>query len=289
MSGTDLILERKERKYIVLEHSFDEIISEIEKHIPVYSFLDEPPLTDIETTYMDTPDFMLFHEYLNQRFFRFKIRLRRYGHEGVFKPEYLAELKIKQSAISSKKRFILPYESYSAFLQGENLLPQIKTANYGKIGAQKTYKLIRELIRLNGLVPVLRTSYERISFQKNSKRVRITVDHKITHTGLLGREKKETLDAVILESKIMGKSPKWQKKLVNMLSLMRQVRLSKFITGLNSIYFPYRGKYNFLSDNKSVRTDIPDKILQSLELLNKAFKLNGEIQLGIFQEEVNDD
>lgn len=289
MGGTDLTFKRKERKYIILEHTFDEIIKEIEKHIPVYSFQDEPPLTNMETIYLDTKDFLLFHEYLNKRFFRFKIRMRRYGHDGIFKPDYLVEFKIKHKSISSKKRFILPNELYDAFLKGENILPQIKQANEGKIGTQKTYKLIRELIKINNLVPILKTSYERISFQKNSKRVRITVDHNITHTGLYGKEKNETLDATVLESKIMGKSPKWHKKMVNLLSLLRQSRFSKFATGMNSIYFPDRGKYNFLVDEKFNQPEIPERITQSFQVLKKAFKLDDLVPTDEQDEDLSDD
>ncbi|MDO9576921.1 MAG: VTC domain-containing protein [Candidatus Cloacimonadales bacterium] len=289
MTGTDLTFKRKERKYIILEHTFDEIIKEIEQHIPLYSFQEEPPLTNIETTYLDTSDFLFYFEYLNQRSFRFKIRLRRYGHDGIFKPGYLVELKIKHKAISSKKRFLLPDENFAAFLKGEDILPQVKKANEGLVGAQKTYKMIRDLIRINQLVPVLRTSYERISFQKKSKRVRITVDHNINHTGLWGKEKKETLDATVLESKIMGKSPKWHKKMVNLLSLLRQSRFSKFSTGINSIYFPERGKYNFNVDNQFLRPEIPDKIVQSFDLLKKALKMKDELTPDTSQNDSDSD
>jgi len=277
MSGTDLTFIRRERKYIILEHTFDQIIKEIEKHIPVYTFQGGPNLTNIETTYLDTTDFLLFHEYLNQRSFRYKIRLRRYGSNGIFEPRYLVELKIKHKSISSKKRFVLPEELLDDLLNGVTILQQVKVANKGLIGAQKTYKIIAKLIKLNEFVPILRSSYERISFQKKSKRVRITVDNKITHTGLLGKEKQETLDATVLESKIMGKSPKWHKKMVNRLSLLRQRRFSKFATGMNSIYFPDRGKYNFYGDDSFEQPEIPQKIIDSFELLKKSFKLDDEI------------
>jgi SPX domain protein involved in polyphosphate accumulation len=277
MAGTDLTFKRRERKYIILEHTFDEIIKEIEEHVPVYTYKNGPCLTNIETTYLDSKDFLLFYEYLNQRSFRFKIRLRRYGAEGVFEPRYLVELKIKHNSISSKKRFVLPEEFLPDLLNGNNILPQIKEANQGLIGAQKTYKIIAKLIKVCEFVPILRSKYERISFQKMSKRVRITVDNKILHTGLLGKEKKATLDATVLESKIMGKSPKWHKKMVNRLSLLRQRRFSKFATGLNSIYFPDRGKYNFYSDEEFDRTETPDRILEAFEVLRKAFKLSDDI------------
>jgi len=278
VAGTDLSFKRRERKYIILEHTFGEIIKEIEEHVPVYIYQDGPRLTNIETTYLDSKDFLLFYEYLNQRSFRFKIRLRRYGSEGIFEPRYMVELKIKHNSISSKKRFVLPEEYLADLLKGKNILPEIKKSNQGLVGAQKTYKLISKLIKVNAFVPILRTTYERISFQKRSKRVRITVDNNITHTRLLEKEKKETLDATVLESKIMGKSPKWHKKMVNRLSLLRQRRFSKFATGLNSIYFPDRGKYNFYSDEDFDRLETPERIYQSFEILKKALKLGSMVR-----------
>lgn len=277
LNGSDLSFKRKERKYIIVEHTFEEIISEIEQHIPVYTFQNEPPFTNIETIYLDSKDFLLFSEYLNQRPFRFKIRLRRYGHNGIFEPNFLVELKIKHKSISSKKRFLMPCELIDDLIAGNNILPEIKKTNEGLVGAQKTYKMIRNLIEINELIPVLKTSYTRIAFQKKSKRVRLTVDNKIYHTRLYGKSSIESLDATVLESKIMGKTPKWHKKMVNQLSLLRQIRFSKFATGINALYFPERGKYNFENDNQFLITDIPEKIQQSFEYVIKILKIEDEL------------
>jgi SPX domain protein involved in polyphosphate accumulation len=273
MNAADLTFRRKERKYIILEHTFDEIIGEIEEHIPVYHFEDKPGLADMETIYMDSEDFLLYNEYLNRRNFRFKIRMRRYGYEGVFEPYFLVEMKVQYNSFTTKKRFVLPAELYDAFIRGEDIRQAVKEANESSVGAQKTYRLIHKLIKINGLVPVLRTSYTRIAFQKKSKRVRITVDKGITHNKLLGNPKTESLDAIVLESKIMGKSPKWHKKLVNQLSLLRQQRFSKFATGINSLYFPKRGKYYFFNDEETAVNDMPQPITESFELLKTALKL----------------
>ncbi len=271
MSKSDLNFKRKERKYLILEHTFEEIKKELSEHIPVHIFEGKNPYL-IETTYLDTKDHLLFHEYLNRRKFRFKIRLRKYNDAD----NYLVELKVKHNGISRKKRFILPAELLSDFLKGKNIKAKVKAANQGLAGALKTYKLISTLITLNEFVPVLRSSYERVSFQKKSKRVRLTVDRKITHEKLLGKPKITTLDAVVLESKVMGKTPKWHKKMVNKLSLLRQKRFSKFSTGINSIYYPARGKYNFEIDEK-MKTEIPQKILDSFELMKKYLKLDENI------------
>jgi len=78
----------------------------------------------------------------------------------------------------------------------------------------------------------------------------------------------------MLESKIKGKIPVWNKKMVNKLSLLRQRRFSKYATGINSIYFPERGKYNFDLDESTIIEKIPACIDESFELLNKTFKID---------------
>jgi SPX domain protein involved in polyphosphate accumulation len=274
LTTKDLTFRRKERKYIILEHSFDEIVERIEEHMPIYHFQDKPGLVHIETTYFDTNDFLLYKEYQTRRKFRFKIRMRRYDYEDFRDPEYLVEFKVSHNSMSSKKRFILPEEYYTDFIENKDLKLFVKEANQGLIGAQKTYHIIQELFDINELKPVLRTTYDRIAFQKKSNRVRITVDKGITHNKLLGKSKEETLDAIILESKIMGKCPKWHKKMVNQLSLLYQQRFSKYITGINSLYFPERGKYNFSCDEDMDCPVIPDRIIESFKMLKTILKLD---------------
>jgi len=271
-----LNFKRKEKKYIVLEHTFEEIKEELNGHIPLHIFKGEDPYSKIETTYLDTKDHILFLEYLNRRRFRFKIRLRRYGNNTAFDNIYLVELKVKHKGISNKKRFMLPADHLSAFLKGEDLKAVVKKTNEGLSGAQKTYKLISKLIELNEFIPVLQSSYQRIAFQKKSKKVRITIDRNIKHKKLVGKEKTTGLDAMVLESKIMGKTPKWYKKMANKLSLLKQKRFSKYAAGMNSIYYPSRGKYNFEDDIPKV-PEPPQKIIDSYELMKKYMKLSDKI------------
>jgi len=277
MSKKELTFKRKEKKYLILEHTFDQIKDELEQHIPIQIFKGNNCVSGIETTYLDTKDFLLYKEYLCRRNFRFKIRLRRYKNDGIFDDSYLVELKVKSNKMSLKRRFTLPAELLTRFLKGENIKQEIKEANKGFSGAQKTYKIIAQLIELNQFVPVLRSSYQRIAFQKKTKRVRITVDQKVTHEKLLGKPDTATLDAVILESKISGKSPKWHKKMVNKLSLLKQMRFSKFATGMNSLYFPQRGKYNFNADSEA-DYPMPENLVKAVELIKKVIKIDEELK-----------
>lgn len=272
MTDNNLTFRRKERKYLVVEHSFEELVEALNGHIPVNIYEGDNPCCRIQTIYLDTAHHTLYREYLLRRDFRFKIRLRRYGYDGEFQEYYLVEIKAKKNGISNKKRFVLPGECLRDFIKGVDLKKQIKEANKGLRGAQKTYKLVRKLIALNCLVPVMETSYDRVAFQKKSRRVRITIDRNIVHKKLIGTHKTAYLDAVILESKIMGKTPKWHKKVVNKLSLLRQNRFSKYATGINALYFPGRGKYNFTDENIGA-CEMPEAIQQSYELMKDYLKL----------------
>jgi hypothetical protein len=84
----------------------------------------------------------------------------------------------------------------------------------------------------------------------------------------------EQLDAIILESKISGNTPKWYEKMENKLSLLRQKRFSKFASGINAIYFPNRGKYNFTNCDNLADKELPDCIKKSYQLLQKKIKLD---------------
>jgi len=272
MSSNNSEFTRKESKYVILENSFEEITELVNDHIPISIFKGNAPISFIETTYLDTRDHLLFHEYLQSRPFRFKIRMRRYGDSGGFEDQYHVELKVKYSGVSIKRRFILPAAYLKDFLKCKDLKKEIKEANKGLSGTQKSYKIISKLISLNNLQPVLRTRYERIAFQKKTGRIRVTVDRNIVHEKINGATKLDNLDAIILESKIMGTTPKWHKKLVNRLSLLQQQRFSKYATGMNSMYYPSRGKYNFSAEGIE-QTEMPESIRQSFELLCSRLKL----------------
>lgn len=272
MSSKELNFKRKEKKFLVQEQSYEEIKDELESHIPVYKFNSSDEQTTIETTYLDTVDMQIFREYLARSEFRFKIRLRRYLNGDTEGGAYLVELKVKYNSTSFKRRFELPSEYLSDYLSGKPLKKEIKEANIGETGALKTSRVISELIKLNGFEPVMRSTYQRIAFQKKTRRVRITLDRNIHHEKLIGKPKTESLNIMILEAKIVGKTPKWHKKMINKLSLMKQSRFSKYATGINSLYFPSRGKYNFYDDNENC-TSRPENIQKSIDILKKLFKI----------------
>ncbi len=275
----DTSFRRSENKFIVLEHSFEEILEELEKHIPVHSFQTEYPLALIETIYLENSNFTIFKEYLSRRKFRFKIRFRRYGHNGKLDENILwAELKVKQKSISYKKRFKLSSDLFIPFISGENIFDKISILNEGIKDIEKIYNLAQELIKKNNLKPALITSYERVAFQSKNKSIRITVDRNISHRSYQNPSIHTKLRAIILESKISGKIPKWYEVEQRKLALLPQKRFSKYATGINSIYFPDRGLYNFYTNFAETKI-IGEKIYNSLKLIEQELELKKPMKL----------
>ena len=275
----DTSFRRSENKFIVLEHTFNEILKELEKHIPIHSFHTGYPLSLIETTYLEDSDFTTLKEYLSRRKFRFKIRFRCYGYNGKLdENDFWTELKIKQKSICYKKRFKLTKDLFIPFISGENIYEKVSKINERVKGFKKIYKLTEELIKLNNLKPVLITSYERVAFQSKNKSVRITVDRNISHKSYQNPSIYKKLRAIVLESKISGKIPKWYKAEESKLALLPQKRFSKYTTGINSIYFPARGVYNFYTNYAETKI-MGEKTYNSLKLIEQSLKLRKPMKI----------
>lgn len=264
--------KRKEEKFVIIDSTFDEIREELEKHIPVHNYEKDCLITSIKTTYMDSENFDIFKEYLEGRKYRYKIRFRQYGYDNKFSDELWAELKVKHKKISYKRRFLLPEKLYQPFINQEDIFSELRKVNKGLPGFAKLYKLMTELIKINNFIPVLLTSYDRIAFQKKSKRIRITIDKNIHHKALHNSLKQCKLRILVFESKILGRRPKWYKKLEDRLSLLPQKRFSKFATGINSTYYPARGTYNFYTNFAEIKKK-QAMVMKSLELINSTLKL----------------
>jgi SPX domain protein involved in polyphosphate accumulation len=267
---------RSENKFVVLEKSFVEIFKSLEKNMLVDSFKKDSVITLIKSIYLDDDKFSLFREYLSKRKFRFKIRFRNYGHDFKFdEDDFWAEFKVKYKKISRKERFLISPAIFKPFLNGENVEAEIMRLNNNSEKVLQVYRVMSELIKLNNLHPVLTTTYERVAFTDESKDVRITVDRNIKHHSHDDKKKTNKLHAIVCETKIHGEPPEWYYTLVNELSLLQQKRFSKYATGINSVYFPARGTYNFYTNFAESKT-ISDRMGKNLEFLKKAFDLEKE-------------
>jgi SPX domain protein involved in polyphosphate accumulation len=267
---------RNENKFVVLEKSFVEIFKTLEKHMLVDSFKKDSVITLIKSIYLDDDKFSLFREYLSKRKFRFKIRFRCYGHDFKFdEDDFWAEFKVKYKKISRKERFLISQKIFEPLLRGENVEEEIMRLNNNSEKVLQVYRVMSELIKLNNLRPKLVTTYERVAFTDEEKKVRITVDRNIKHQANDDKKNMNKLHAIVCETKIQGEPPEWYYNLVNELSLLQQKRFSKYATGINSVYFPARGTYNFYTNFAESKT-ISDRMTKNLEYLKKAFDLEQE-------------
>ena len=266
--------KRNENKFVVLEKSYVEIYKTLEKRLKVDSFKENCIITLIRSIYLDNDDFSLFREYLNKRKFRYKIRFRSYGYDfKLDESKIWAEIKIKHKKISAKERFLISKELFEPFLKGENVKNEIMKLNNNSDIVSKSYDVISELIKMNNLKPVLTTTYERVAFQNQSTNVRITVDRNIVHQAYNNDKTKKNLHVIVCETKILGNPPIWYFELVNELSLLPQQRFSKYATGINTIYFPERGTYNFYS-NFAEEKKISTEMRNSLDQIKKILQIN---------------
>jgi len=270
MSKKTTAFQRVENKFVVLEYSFNEILKTLVRYIPMDIFDENAPYTNIKTIYMEDEKYTIFQEYLSRRRFRFKIRFRNYGYNGTFKEDdFWAELKVKYRSVCYKKRFLFPRNLITPFVEGEDIFDEIKELNENTKGLKKIYKLMTKLIKYNNLKPMMITTYERAAFQNKQKNIRITVDKNIAHRPYPEPSKQKTLNAIVFESKLKKDAPSWYQNLENKLSLLPQKRFSKYATGINSVYFPARGIYNFYTNYAETRI-VPKNIEKSLILLKKA-------------------
>ncbi len=266
---------RSEKKYIALDKSFVEIFKTLEQHIPVDSFKEDSIITLIKTIYLDDSNFSLFKEYLIKRKFRYKIRFRCYGHDFKFdENDFWAELKIKYKKISYKKRFLISPEIFEPFLNGEDIRKEIMLLNNNSEEALQSYNIMIELIKVNKLRPVLTTIYERVAFQNKSKEIRLTIDRNIKHHSHGNTKVIKKLKAIVCETKIQGEQPQWYTDLVNTLSLLPQKRFSKYATGINSVYFPARGTYNFYTNYAEAKI-ISEKMKKNINYIKKNLSFTG--------------
>lgn len=266
---------RSEKKYVALDKSFVEIFKTLEHHIPVDSFKEDSIITLIKTIYLDDNDFSLFKEYLSKRKFRYKIRFRCYGHDFKFdENDFWAEFKVKYKKISYKKRFRISPEIFEPFLNGKDIRKEIMKLNDNSEEVLQTYNIMTELIKVNKLLPVLTTIYERVAFQNESKEIRITIDRNITHHSHGNIEVIKKLKAIVCETKIQGESPQWYTDLVNTLSLLPQKRFSKYATGINSVYFPERGTYNFYTNYAEAKI-ISEEMKKNITYIKKILSFTG--------------
>lgn len=126
---------------------------------------EETRYTWIESVYFDTERLDLFSDHFLSPADRFKLRVRRYGPDGLWEDgQRILELKAKKGKMSSKTRFELNPTQFRTLMRGE-AVP----------GLGPLSRLIQE----RGLRPVCEVVYRRHAFQEGE--LRVTLDEQLRY------------------------------------------------------------------------------------------------------------
>jgi len=230
--------KRSEKKYLPGSNRYHLTLQKVKRFVPVYMFRKDHPVTNVRTTYFDNDSFDTYYDWLNREPIRYKVRYRQYGYDGKFSDEVWMELKVRNYAISQKKRFRIKREHIEEFISGQDVLREVISENKKNRDIIDTYASIQGYIVSNRLKPIFTVEYKRISFQPSEDSdVRITLDKNITMRNLLtGKVAKD--NRVVLETKVSGPhTPFWLNDIIDELGTTRNVRFSKFALGMQRFFF----------------------------------------------------
>ena len=219
---------RYERKFVVDRLNYWQIESII-RHHPV-AFKEIFKKRQINNIYLDTVDFKTYFDNVYGNTTRIKVRIRWYGDTfgPVDKP--VLELKIKNGLAGRKLSFPLnPFVLDKTFDQ-----ETLKRA----LNHEELPVWVKE--KLSGYYPALLNCYLRKYFASPGRKVRITIDEKMTYYGISARsnsfiQKYEEKRAVILEMKY-DLEMAYVASDISQRFPMRMTKSSKYVNGIDLFY-----------------------------------------------------
>ncbi len=225
--------QRVERKYPLAEEMLDEAVARLAELLPIRRYSDHDDWSSLRTTYLDTPDGRCYQEYLRDMPVRRKIRVRQYGTNGDFGETCWVELKVKQRNVGIKRRFACGVGDVGRLLAGEDVLEAVLPRNEGDV--TPIYRMIRAMIVDDGLLPVVRVDYRRLSFQReDDPHIRLTLDRGLRFRSATQDQHGE-LEGLVFEVKHNGVKPAWLPALRAALGLKRRRQFSKFARSMNQL------------------------------------------------------
>ena len=159
LNATMSLMERVDKKYIVSLKDLGRVMKELTQDYFVLSINDNSLFT-YDNIYMDTPDFLFFHQHEQGQKSRMKVRTRHYVDSRMA----FFECKQKQGSLTRKGRYRIPV--------GQALAMNDQSQSFFN-GVCASLQLPYAEERLE---PTMRTLYQRITLCSKNNDERITID-----------------------------------------------------------------------------------------------------------------
>lgn len=183
-------LKRKDRKFLLTEKQLIEVLHELPKKYQVLE-IDNKRIFSYDNVYMDTDDYLFYHQHENKVASRTKVRTRLYqdSHLAFF------EYKQKEDGVTKKFRYEFPFLEHGTMTKGKKrFFDWVFQSSY----SEKT----------PDISPSIRTRYNRLTLVAVDGEERLTIDFNIRVQDVRNRSSREKhlKNLVILESKSMSKT-----------------------------------------------------------------------------------
>lgn len=260
-------LERSERKFEVGvgKESLPALWREVSCYVPLQEFVSGQPMTDNNTIYLDSEDFLLFRAGLLNRYDHIRIRARKYEYGSTSlagASDYWLELKVRKGDIRKKQRLKLEGQDFQRLLAGIDIERSVLDYNRAYADLKeclKLYRQIQDLIIYKGLKPLLLVSYKRVAFENEKERLSIDWDIRYYHIGssIFGYQCLKNFpqepagydQAVVLEFKYTDEFPSWMSELQGKFPIWYRSSFSKLDRGMKAVL---EGPLRHRSDSESL-------------------------------------
>jgi hypothetical protein len=185
LNGRAALLDRMENKYLLRSEAFSEVLADLHGAFDVL-VIDDRRIFSYETIYFDTADFQSYHQHLQGKRRRFKIRTRRYVESDL----YYFEVKLKGvRGRTVKKRMSISLEQHGRVTpEGTRFIRDTFASVYGERFEAPYF-------------PRLAMLYRRLALVGIETPERVTVDFGFNFAGAGDARAAAPADLVIVEAK----------------------------------------------------------------------------------------
>ncbi|MCP4523041.1 MAG: polyphosphate polymerase domain-containing protein [Candidatus Gracilibacteria bacterium] len=210
-------LKRIDRKFLLSVSQLDSILKELQED---YSILEigEKQVFSYDNMYMDTQDYLFYHQHQNKEKSRTKIRTRLYKDSDIA----FFEFKQKLDGVTQKFRYQFPSEEHGTMTKGKKRFFEGVWQSIYNGNPEAPY-----------IFPSMRTSYNRITLVEKTGGERLTIDFNI-QTCDVRAEKTQDIplkNLVIIESKSLGENCK-SEALMKKYNISQANSCSKYSLGI---------------------------------------------------------